>query len=704
MARVLVVDDEASIRIVMREVLAENTHQVSFAANVREAFARMTETEFDVALLDKNLPDGSGLQIAERLRADQPFAESIILTAYSSMESAIDAIKLGVFDWIQKPIPDVTRLLLVVEKAAERSRLRREKARLIAELADRDARYQRTLDGANDGIWDWDLRTDKIFYSARWKAMVGLNPEQSPDSPTAWMDRVHVDDRNTLKSAMDRHLNGEVPQFVCEYRIRHESSGAVRWMLARGQALRDGTGRPIQMAGSQTDITDRRRAVERLEHDATHDALTGLANRALLNDRLTRLIANARRYKDETFAVLYLDVDRFKVVNDGLGHVMGDELLFTVARRLETCVRAVDTVARIGGDEFVVVLESVGGVEGATQVATRILAELNRPVLLGGYEVATSASIGVLVSNPEYGSPVTILRDADIAMYRAKTARSGHAVFDTTMQSRAHDTLALQSNLRTALQRSELRCQYQPVVRLGDHRVTGFELLLRWQHPQRGNIPPYDFIPLAEESGLIVGIGEWVLSSACSRLRQWAESGVSLDNVTLGVNVSAQQLRSGTLPETLDRLLEESRVPARCLELELTETTLMESVEGAADTLRRLKKLGVRIALDDFGTGFSSLSYLDRFPIDRLKIDRSFISDVDVLASRREIVRAVISLGKSLHLDVVAEGVETPAQLEVLLSLGCSTVQGFLFARPMEVEQAAILLGQPLPPRAATAS
>lgn len=703
MARVLVVDDEESIRIVAREVLRDE-HTLTFADSLAAALECVAAGEYDVALIDKNLPDGGGLEIARRLRETQPFAESIILTAYSSMESAIESVKIGVYEYLQKPLPDVSRLGLSVNNAAARSQLRREQARLLRELAESDARYQRTIEGANDGIWDWDLRTGKVFYSTRWREMVGLEPSARLDSIEAWIDRVHIDDRPALRNALDRHLTGGVPQLVCEYRVQHRTSGNIRWMLARAQAIRDASGQPIHLAGSQSDITERRRAEERLEHAATHDSLTGLVNRALLNDRLTRLIAHRKRYPDSSFAVLYLDVDRFKVVNDGLGHVVGDELLFAVARRLESCVRAVDTVGRIGGDEFVVVLEAAGGEEGAKAVANRILAELRRPVILGEYELATSASIGLVLVTQDYTSPVAILRDADIAMYRAKATRSGYAVFDPSMQSRAHDVLTLQSSLRTATERNELRCHYQPLVDLADHRVCGFELLLRWFHPQRGTIQPYDFIPLAEESGLIVEIGDWVLAEACNRLKTWADAGVRLDNVVLAVNVSAQQFRNGKLPATIQRLLSSTGVPARCLELELTETTLMESVEGSAESLRALKDIGVRLALDDFGTGFSSLSYLHRFPIDRVKIDRSFISDVDSLASRREIVRAVVSLGKSLHLDVVAEGIETPGQLEVIRSLGCRTVQGFLFARPMEVDQASLLLGQPLPPRSATAS
>lgn len=700
MARVLVVEDEPTIRVVMREVL-EETHELSLAENVRQAMEHIASYEFDVALLDKNLSDGTGLQIVERLRETQPFAESVLVTAYSTTQSAIEALKLEVFDYIQKPIPDISRISQVVENAASRSHLRREKARLLKELSESEARYQRTIDGANDGIWDWDLLTDKVFYSARWKTMMGLGAETPVQSIDDWLTRVHADDRVALRAAIDRHLSGESPQLAVEYRIHDERSASMRWMLARGQVIREGAGRPVKLAGSQTDVTERRRAQERLEYAATHDTLTGLANRALLIDRLGHSMALCRRFPETKSAVLYVDLDRFKVVNDGLGHVIGDELLYSVSRRLELCVRAVDTLARVGGDEFVVVLDGIGGEEGATAVAKRILAELAWPVRLGEHEIAAAASIGIVHLTEEYTSPMVVLRDADIAMYRAKATRAGFVVFDKSLSSRAHDVLALQSALRTAVDRNELRCHYQPVVSLDANRVSGFEVLVRWQHPQRGMIPPYDFIPLAEESGLIIGIGEWVLARACEQLQTWMNAGVPLDDVTLGVNLSAQQLRSSRLPDVLKDLLETTGVPARCLELEITEGTLMESVEGSAGTLRKLKDLGVRLALDDFGTGFSSLSYLHLFPIDRIKIDRSFVSDVDLLSTRREIVRAVISLGKSLGLEVVAEGVETQAQLEVLRSLGCRAVQGFLYAKPMEIAQASLLLGQALSPRAA---
>ena len=560
-----------------------------------------------------------------------------------------------------------------------------ERRRAEEAVRESEERYALAALGSNDGLWDWDLRENRIFLSARWKQQLGATGSEMGDEPDEWFDRVHPDDRERLFGDLSLHLEGRTPHLETEHRVRH-LDGSWRWMLVRGAAVRDEAGKAYRLAGSQTDITERKLAEEKLLHDALHDGLTGLPNRSLFMDRLGQALAFQQRRSDYRFAVLFLDLDRFKTVNESLGHMQGDVLLVQVAQRLRAMARPGDTVARLGGDEFALLLGDFTDPEEPQLAAGRAQEALSAPYDLDGTEVFVTASIGVAVGTPEYSRPEELLRDADTAMYRAKDlGRARHAVFHPDMHARAQALLQLDTDLRRAIDRGELRLRYQPVVSLFNGQITGCEALIVWEHPTRGQIPPGDFIPTAEETGLIIPIGRWALAQACADAKAWNGILPQGPGVSVSVNLSAKQLVPRLL-EDVRGALEGSGLPARRLRLEVTESVIMENAGPAAVLLGQLKALSVGLLLDDFGTGYSSLSYLHNFRFDTLKIDRSFVARLEQSGKQAEIVRTVVSLARALQMEVVAEGVENAAQAQQLQELQVDCAQGFWFSRALDAK------------------
>lgn len=520
---------------------------------------------------------------------------------------------------------------------------------------------------------------------------------------TDFQSLTHTDDLPAALAGVRGLLQGATQTFQMEKRYRHHDGHAV-WVLWSVSQATDARTQAVHLIFQIQDIADRKRAEERLQHDAFHDALTGLPNRALFIDHLKMTMKRATRNAKYQYAVLFLDLDRFKVINDSLGHMSGDQLLIEIARRLENCLHPGDTVARLGGDEFTILLEDIADVSDAIAVAERIKHELARPFHLSGsgdgttgglHEVFTSASVGIAHSGHGYTRPADLLRDADTAMYRAKSlGKTRHEVFDPAMHQHAANLLQMENDLRRAVERHEFVVYYQPIVELETGKIGSFEALVRWQHPEHGFVSPADFIPLAEETGLIVPLGEIVLREACRQMRAWQKRFDLPDSVTISVNLSGKQFAQADLVGSVQQVLKETGLAPQHLKLEITESVVMENITTATETLHRLHDFGISLSIDDFGTGYSSLSYLHRFPASTLKIDRSFVSQMSHNNENTEIVRTIRMLAQSLGMDIVAEGVETQEQLTQLQALGCEYGQGYLFSRPVAAEPAAALLAK----------
>lgn len=609
----------------------------------------------------------------------------------SSLSSQVPAPRSGCFhgpDGRDRPFEVTGRLVELDGRTLLLSifRDRRDLVRSEAELRASQQRFALAAEGCHGGLWDWDVAAGVVYYSPRWKAMLGYEGEEIGDTPGEWFRRVHPDDLDRMNAALQAHLAGATPHFEDEHRLRRKD-GTWLWVLARGMAIRE-HGLASRMAGSIADVSQRRLVEERLLQAAFQDSLTLLPNRALFMDRLSQILAVSRRHSEACFAVLVLDVDRFKVVNDSLGHAVGDELLVAIARRLERCVRPADTVARLGGDEFTILLPEVGGVRGANRFAERIQAELVRPFRLAGQEVFASVSIGVAMGGAGSEDGQALLRDADLAMYQAKAnGKARCEVFDREMHARALDQLQLETDLRRALEREEFELHYQPLVSLVDGSLRGFEALVRWRHPTRGLVAPGDFLPMAEDTGLIVPLGSWVLKTACATLARWRQGGRC--PLAMSVNLAGRQIEQSDLVEEVAGVLVGTGLPADCLVLEVTENVVMSRATDALALLQQLKALGVRLHMDDFGTGLASLAYLRDFPMDSLKIDRSFVQRMTLHPEDEEIVRTIVNLGRNLRLGVIAEGIETSEQLDRLRSMGCDLGQGYHISRPMPEADAA---------------
>ncbi|MEM7595029.1 MAG: EAL domain-containing protein [Cyanobacteria bacterium P01_A01_bin.83] len=448
----------------------------------------------------------------------------------------------------------------------------------------------------------------------------------------------------------------------------------------------------------QQEINERQRVQQQLIHDALHDSLTGLPNRALLVERIEFTIAHTKRNPGYKYGLLFIDLDRFKIINDSLGHLIGDKLLIAVSKLLQRCVRENDIVARLGGDEFVILLDGIQSLQDAILIGDRIQQKLRSPFELEGHSIFTSASIGIVFSLIEYSNAADLLRDADIAMYRAKdSGKARYKVFDQTMYDETLRVVELENNLRLALERDEFVMHYQPIMSIDNNSLVGFEALIRWQHPERGFISPVEFIPIAEDTGLILDIGEWLLKEACQQLQTWRQRFAFLPQISslkMSINIASQQLQEPDFITKLDRILLETGLNGNSLKLEITESTLIEPEGNVQDTLRQIRNRNIDLSIDDFGTGYSSLSYLRRFPIDNLKIDRSFIEQMNSDSENFEIVRLIITLAKTLGMDTISEGVETIQQLNQLKALGCEFAQGYLFSKPLAPQAVESMLAE----------
>jgi diguanylate cyclase (GGDEF)-like protein/PAS domain S-box-containing protein len=567
-----------------------------------------------------------------------------------------------------------------------------DRKRVEQALFESEQRLQGILASVQDVIWSEAADTLMTLYvNLAAEKVFGRPASEFYNDRYLWFKIVHPDDKKLIKQQLQRlHETGRVET---EYRIVRPD-GEVRWLYTRSQMIYDAAGKAIRVDGTDTDITERKLAQTRLQYNAFYDPLTDLPNRALFMDRLEHALQRTKRHPESLFAVLFLDLDGFKLINDSLGHLVGDRLLQAFARRLSECLRPCDTLARLGGDEFTILLEDIKNVKDAILVAERILQTITLPFLLDTQQVFTNTSIGIALSDINYQLPSEILRDADTAMYAAKAQGKGcFVVFDPRMYHLALSRLQLETDLRSAIASwQEFQIYYQPIVSLETGRVTEFEALIRWQHPEKGLISPAEFIPIAEETGLIVPIGQWILTEACQQMRAWQEQFSDKLALKISVNLSSKQLKSVNLLQQIDDVLAKTSLEPEKLKLEITESLLIENIEVAADLFLELNKRKIELCLDDFGTGYSSLSYLHRFPIDTLKIDRSFIMQIKPEDESIEIVRAIVVLAHILGMNVIAEGIETEAQLEQLKKLNCQQGQGYLFSKPLSKTSAEELI------------
>jgi diguanylate cyclase (GGDEF)-like protein/PAS domain S-box-containing protein len=667
--RVLLVDDDEDDYVMTRDLLAElgrGAFSLDWVSSYEEALGAVSRDEHDVYLLDYRLGAHSGLDLLREAGAAGRGAPMILLTGQGGDEVDAEAMRAGAADYLVKHRLEAPLLGRSIRYAVER-------ARALRALRESEERYHRLV-------------------------------ELSPDAIL-----VHVDGRVVfVNGAGVRLLGAETGEKIVGRPIKEfvrieEARGDAA--LPEGKLVRsDGTEVCVEAAAVPfvyedrpavqvvaRDISRRKQMEEKLLHDAFHDALTGLPNRALFMDHLKLAVERAKRpRKKYLFAVLFLDLDRFKNINDSLGHTIGDQVLVATAARIEKCLRHLDTVARFGGDEFAVLLDGVEDVNDTIRVAQRLQREMATPINVGGHEVFTTVSIGIALSSTGYERPEEVVRDADTAMYRAKAAgKSRYEIFDTGMHSRAVALLRLETDLRRAVEREEFVVHYQPIVSLADDVIQGFEALVRWQHPERGLVSPSEFIPVAEETGLIIPLGRWVLRESCSQMHRLQAASGESHPLSLSVNLSGRQFMQPDLIGQVKQILDETGFDPRRLHLEITESSVIENTETVTEMLLQLRAIGIRLSMDDFGTGYSSLSYLHRFPIHTLKIDRSFVSGGD---GENEIVRTIIMLARNMGMDIVAEGVETPEQLNYLRELRCEYGQGFLFSRPLDIDAACRLL------------
>ena len=681
----LVVDDCGPNCEALSRRLIKAGYAVTTATSGREALALSAAQAFDLVLLDVEMPGVNGFDVLGQIRQthSQTDLPVIMVTARTQGTDIIESFRLGANDYITKPIDFAVALARIATHLAHKS--------AVAELRVSEERYALAMFGARDGVWDWNLTTDEVYWSERWKQMLGYVDEEIGVSPDEWFSRVHEDDVHAVKERVKEHLESRSGHFESEHRIRHRN-GALRWVLCRGAAVWNTDGAATRLAGSLTDITDAKVA----------DAVTGLPNRHLFIDVLERAINRAQRRPDYTFALLVLGLDRLDLVSDTLGPLTADRLLVAVANRLQTRLRPTDslandapgcTLARLGGDEFNVLIDDIGDASDAVRVAQRLRSAFDQPFDVDGQQVFVSASVGVAVSTTGYQRSEDLLRDAVTALHRAQSEGTTPCeIFDPAMRERAISRLRIETDLRRAIDHEGFDLHFQPIVSVEHGTIVGFEALTRWGHPVPGMVGPAEFIPIAESTGMILHIGQLALVQSCRRMAAWQERFGDAAPKAISVNVSSRQFSAIDFAGEIEATLDMTGLAPSSLKLEITETAFLDDLDSAREMVDRLRSMGVGCSLDDFGTGYSSLSYLHQLMVDTLKVDRTFVSRIGRARRGAQMLHAIVSLGHSLGMQVIAEGVETREQLAQLRTLGCEYAQGFYFSMPVTAAAAERLI------------
>jgi diguanylate cyclase (GGDEF)-like protein/PAS domain S-box-containing protein len=703
-ANLLIVDDEERIRAAYRRLLAGEDRCIEECAGGREAISRLGRHDIDIVILDLGLPDINGREVLEWIAAHQLTTSVVVFSADDTIDAAILALRRGASEFIRKNA-DPDELIHTVDHLLRRRRLEREHAMMTAQLEQSERLHRFLVENSPDIIYTLDSEGRFIFVNSRIETLLGYAHAELIGQHYSVI--VADEDRESARYAFAERRVGSRATFNHEIRlrckndadgVRHFENRAIVAILS-SQGVYHETGsaetsrRFLGTSGVLRDITERKRAEETITFQAYHDLLTGLPNRVLFRDRLDLAINHARR-RNQKVGVMYMDIDRFKLVNDTYGHAEGDELLRSFARRVRNCLRASDTLSRQGGDEFTVLLPDVEQVGDVETIADKIVAELRPPFTVAGRDFCTTASIGIAIFPDSGTSPELLLRNADIAMYRVKDrGRNGHLSYAPEMNEDHLERIDLDNDLRLALDRGQFELHYQPQFSVSGRRITGMEALVRWRHPRRGLIPPNNFIPLAEENGLIVRLSDWVINEACRQMAEWAAQGFS--DFTIAVNISPREFERADFVQRILRPIAQHKVDPGRLEVEITESLLMSDAEAIIDKVRALRSHGVAVSIDDFGTRYSSLNYLRRFDVTAIKIDQAFVRDLKCADDSSPVISAIVGIARGFGLDLIAEGVETTVQMELLLDYGCDHMQGYLFCRPQPAAELAGLMRDP---------
>lgn len=719
-AKILIVDDQPENLHLLSDALNGQVYEVRGVINGAMALMVAKTVVPDLILLDVVMPGLSGYEVCEQLKADATTRKIpiIFLSASNDSIDRVKALSIGGVDYINKPF-QVDEVLLRIKnqlqlQAAQQEILRfnvaleqrilertaqleeanqelkyeiKEREQLTRLLQDSEEKLESILNSLEEVVWSADVATSKLlFLNPAAQEVYGRPVAELLANPDLRLESIHPEDRDRVQLSLANNV--EISDI--EYRVI-QPSGEIRWVWERSRLICDAGGK--RRDGIISDITDRKQIEADLSYEAKHDSLTGLPNRAAFLERVDQAINHSKIDPQYLFAILFIDLDRFKIVNDSLGHQIGDELLITVANILRDCARNQDYVARLGGDEFTIVLEQISSIETAKEISQKINEQLAVPINLSGHKVFTSASIGIVEADAKHKDSADLLRDADLAMYRAKAlGKARHEVFDQEMYAETKELLEIENHLRQAIIEDQFMLHYQPVIALKADYLFGFEALLRWNHPTKGIIYPDKFLGIAEETGLIIPLGELVLNKACQQMSDWQNRYPAAADLRVSVNLASQQIRDPNFLAILEQAIACNNLSGSCLNLEINETILMEHQSETFDLFQQIKSKGIRLSIDDFGTGYLSLQYLKRFPVSALKIDRSFIQNMLQNRDSFEIIKMIIALARTLKISVVAEGIENFKQLKVLETLNCEYGQGYMFSQPLDSESTEVFL------------
>lgn len=685
---VLVADGDASVRLQLRKVLEQRGFIVEEADNGANAMSAFEHLGPDIVMIDVRLPDIDVFTVYKRMRSfsGDNATPVLMMVGQDDADSIMRGYEAGITDFVTKPVN------LTILSYRMLYMLRTNKA--FSSLYKSEARLVRVQSIAHVGNWEWDVQADKFYCSEEFYRIFGIDPLSFDGKYLSLLNFVHPADREFVNTSIKEALN-EKKLYSIDHRVLLPD-GTERTVYAKGEVIVNGSGAANWMVGTVQDITDLKRTEEQIRYLAYFDGLTGLPNRTLFKEHLERAILYATRHK-KMIALLFLDMDRFKNINDTLGHDAGDKLLKEMAERLKTSVRKTDsvshegpelagTVSRLGGDEFTILLSDIVQIQDVSRVARRILESISQPILLDGHEIVITASIGISIYPNDGTDIVYLIKDADTAMYRAKELGKNNFQFYTqSMNNKAFELLVMEGQLHKALEREEFFLHYQPQVDIRTGRIIGVEALVRWQHPELGMVSPASFIPLAEETGLIIPIDEWVLKTACSQNKRWQAAG--FPPIKISTNLSAKHFARKNLMESIAKIVHDTGMDPHYLDLEITESVLVKNVGELIIIFQELKGIGVSLLIDDFGTGYSSLSYLKKFSLDVLKIDQSFVREITTDSGSAAITKTIIEMAHNLNLRALAEGVETEEQFTFLLENECDVFQGYLFSKPQPAEE-----------------